>query len=86
MNRIHRSLVLAALFTAATTLASAADTSTLVVKTVDSKVTAVSTDLNSTKEELKMVQSEIGTLIARNHDEIGQLRREQSRAHVVNAG
>ena len=52
------------------------------VKTVDTKVTAVSTDLNSTKEELKMVQSEIGTLIARNHDEIGQLRRLGEREYI----
>lgn len=45
------------------------------VKNVDTKVTAVSTDLNSTKEDLKMAKSEMGTLIARNHDEIDQLRR-----------
>jgi len=45
------------------------------VQKVDTKVTAVSTDLNSTKEDLKMARSELGTLIARNHDEIDQLRR-----------
>ena len=52
------------------------------VKNVDTKVTAVSTDLNSTKEELKMAKSEIGTLIARNHDEIDQLRRLGERDYV----
>jgi chromosome segregation ATPase len=52
------------------------------VKNVDTKVTAVSTDLNSTKEDLKMAKSEIGTLIARNHDEIDQLRRLGERDYV----
>src|SRR5277367_2605740 len=52
------------------------------VKNVDTKVTAVSTDLNSTKEELKMAKSEMGTLIARNHDEIDQLRRLGEREYV----
>jgi chromosome segregation ATPase len=45
------------------------------VKTVDTKVVGVRSDLDSTKEELKMAKSEMGTLIARNHDEIDQLRR-----------
>jgi hypothetical protein len=44
------------------------------VKSVDTKVGGVQTDLNSTKEDLKMAQSEMGTLIARNHDEIEALR------------
>jgi len=52
------------------------------VKTVDTKVTAVSTDLNSTKEELKMAKSDLGTLIARNHDEIDQLRRLGERDYI----
>jgi uncharacterized protein (DUF2141 family) len=52
------------------------------VKNVDTKVTAVSTDLSSTKEELKMAKSEMGTLIARNHDEIDQLRRLGERDYV----
>jgi len=52
------------------------------VKNVDTKVTAVSTDLNSTKDELKMAKSEMGTLIARNHDEIDQLRRLGERDYV----
>lgn len=45
------------------------------VKTVDSKVAVVRTDLDSTKNDLKMARSELGTLIARNHDDIEQLRR-----------
>ena len=52
------------------------------VKNVDTRVTAVSTDLNSTKEDLKMAKSEMGTLIARNHDEIDQLRRLGERDYV----
>ncbi|MGC1614327.1 MAG: hypothetical protein WA736_06565 [Candidatus Acidiferrum sp.] len=52
------------------------------VKNVDTKVTAVSTDLSSTKEDLKMAKSEMGTLIARNHDEIDQLRRLGERDYV----
>ena len=38
-------------------------------------VTGVKTDLDSTKNNLQMARSEMGTLIARNHDEIDQLRR-----------
>ena len=45
------------------------------VKTVDTKVGGVRTDLDTTREDLKMAKSEMGTLIARNHDEIDQLRR-----------
>lgn len=45
------------------------------VKTVDTKVVGVRTDLDTTKEDLKMAKSEMGTLIAKNHDEIDQLRR-----------
>lgn len=45
------------------------------VKTVDTKVGVVRTDLDSTREDLKMARSEMGTLIARNHEEIDQLRR-----------
>jgi len=52
------------------------------VKTVDTKVGTVQTDLNSTKEDLKMARSEMGTLIARNHDEIDQLRRLGERDYV----
>src|SRR2546423_1512067 len=52
------------------------------VKTVDTKVGGVATDLASTKEDLKMARSEMGTLIARNHDEIDQLRRLGEREYV----
>jgi hypothetical protein len=45
------------------------------VKSVDTKVVGVRTDLDTTREDLKMAKSEMGTLIARNHDEIDQLRR-----------
>ena len=45
------------------------------VKTMDTKVVGVRTDLDTTREDLKMAKSEMGTLIARNHDEIDQLRR-----------
>ena len=38
-------------------------------------VTGVKTDLDTTKNNLEMARSEMGTLIARNHDEIDQLRR-----------
>src|SRR6202790_4493456 len=40
------------------------------VKSVDTKVTKVSTDLDETRNDVKMARSELGTLIARNHDEI----------------
>lgn len=40
-----------------------------------SDVTGVRTDLDATNNNLSMAKSEMGTLIARNHDEIDQLRR-----------
>jgi len=52
------------------------------VKTVDTKVVGVRTDLDTTKEDLKMAKSEMGTLIARNHDEIDQLRRLGEREYT----
>src|SRR2546423_8576839 len=52
------------------------------VKVVDTKVVGVKTDLDATREDLKMARSEMGTLIARNHDEIDQLRRLGERAYV----
>jgi hypothetical protein len=52
------------------------------VKIVDTKVGKVSTDLDATREDLKMAKSEMGTLIARNHDEIDQLRRLGEREYV----
>jgi chromosome segregation ATPase len=52
------------------------------LKTVDTKVGGVRTDLDTTREDLKMARSEMGTLIARNHDEIDQLRRLGEREYV----
>jgi len=52
------------------------------VKTVDTKVTSVSTDLDKTKNDLNMARSELGTLIARNHDEIDVLRRQGEREYI----
>src|ERR1700737_2221663 len=52
------------------------------LKNVDTKVGGVRTDLDSTREDLKMARSELGTLIACNHDEIDQLRRLGERDYV----
>ncbi len=52
------------------------------LKNVDTKVGGVRTDLDTTREDLKMARSEMGTLIARNHDEIDQLRRLGERDYV----
>jgi chromosome segregation ATPase len=52
------------------------------VKSVDTKVVGVRSDLDATREDLKMARSEMGTLIARNHDEIDQLRRLGERDYV----
>jgi len=45
------------------------------VNKLNGDVTGVKTDLNDTKNNLQMARSEMGTLIARNHDEIDTLRR-----------
>lgn len=45
------------------------------VNAVGEQVKGVRTDLDATSQSLKMARSELGTLIARNHDEIDQLRR-----------
>jgi chromosome segregation ATPase len=45
-------------------------------------VTGVRTDLENTKNDLKMARSELGTLIARNHEEIDVLRRMGERDYV----
>ena len=42
-------------------------------------VTGVKTDLDAAKNSIQMARSEMGTLIARNHDEIDQLRRMGTR-------
>jgi hypothetical protein len=52
------------------------------LKNVDTKVVGVRSDLDTTREDLKMARSEMGTLIARNHDEIDQLRRLGERDYV----
>jgi hypothetical protein len=52
------------------------------VKTVDGKVTGVRTDLDSTQNDLKMARSELGTLIARNHEDVEQLRRLGERDYL----
>ena len=45
------------------------------VTKLNGDVTGVKTDLDAQKNNLEMARSEMGTLIARNHDEIDQLRR-----------
>jgi hypothetical protein len=52
------------------------------VKTVDGRVTKVSSDLDKTTNDLNMARSELGTLIARNHDEIDVLRRQGERDYI----
>jgi chromosome segregation ATPase len=52
------------------------------VKTVDTKVTTVSNNLDKTNSDLTMARSELGTLIARNHDEIDVLRRMGERDYI----
>ena len=44
------------------------------VTKLNGDVTGVKTDLDATKNSIQMARSEMGTLIARNHDEIDQLR------------
>jgi small-conductance mechanosensitive channel len=45
------------------------------VDKINGDVTGVKSDLDATKNSIQMARSEMGTLIARNHDEIDQLRR-----------
>src|SRR5258707_4281687 len=45
------------------------------VSKLNGDVTGVKTDLDATKNSIQMARSEMGTLIARNHDEIDELRR-----------
>lgn len=56
------------------TKASAEDVSKL-----NGDVTGVKTDLDATKSSIQMARGELGTLIARNHEEIDQLRRTGQR-------
>ena len=52
------------------------------VKAVSGEVSGVKTDLDATKQSLQMAKSEMGTLIARNHEQIEQLRRLGERDYV----
>ena len=52
------------------------------VKTVDTKVVGVKGDLDQTRKDLDLARSEMGTLIARNHDEIDYLRRQGERDYI----
>jgi len=45
------------------------------VNKLGTDVTGVKTDLDATKNNLQMARGEFGTLIARNHDEVEELRR-----------
>jgi hypothetical protein len=52
------------------------------VKGVDGKVDGVRSDLVGTQNDLKMARSELGTLIARNHEDVEQLRRLGERDYI----
>ncbi|MGH9775681.1 MAG: hypothetical protein ACRD50_12115 [Candidatus Acidiferrales bacterium] len=52
------------------------------VKSVATDVSGVRTDLTGTQNDLKMARSELGTLIARNHDEVQELRRLGERDYI----
>jgi len=45
------------------------------VDAMDNDVKGVRSDLDATKQNIQMARSEFGTLIARNHEEVEQLRR-----------
>jgi hypothetical protein len=49
---------------------------------VNGTVNNVKSDLENTKNDVKMARSELGTLIARNHEEIDTLRRMGERDYV----
>lgn len=53
----------------------ASKASTEDVKLLSGDVSGVRSDLEATKQNLQMARGELGTLIARNHEEIEQLRR-----------
>src|SRR5579863_8256612 len=52
------------------------------VNKLNTDVTGVKSDLDATKNSIQMARSEMGTLIARNHDEIDQLRRMGTRDYI----
>jgi hypothetical protein len=56
--------------------------STEEVKAVSGEVGVVRSDLDATKQNLQMAKSEMGTLIARNHEQIDQLRRLGERDYI----
>jgi hypothetical protein len=64
------------------TTALATKASTDDVKGVDTKVEGVRTDLTGTQNDLKMARSELGTLIARNHEDVETLRRLGERDYI----
>lgn len=64
------------------TTALATKASTDDVKGVDGKVDGVRTDLTGTQSDLKMARSELGTLIARNHEDVDSLRRLGERDYI----
>jgi hypothetical protein len=64
------------------TTALATKASTDDVKGVDGKVDGVRTDLTGTQNDLKMARSELGTLIASNHEQVEQLRRLGERDYL----
>ena len=52
------------------------------VKNVDTKADGIRTDLTGTQSDLKMARSELGTLIAKNHEDIEVLRRLGERDYI----
>jgi chromosome segregation ATPase len=52
------------------------------VKAVSGEVSGVRSDLDTTKKDLQMARSEMGTLIAKNHDDIETLRRLGEREYI----
>jgi hypothetical protein len=52
------------------------------IKGVDGKVDGVRTDLTGAQNDLKMARSELGTLIARNHEDVEQLRHLGERDYI----
>jgi len=52
------------------------------MKVVNGQVTGVRTDLDATRKDLQMARTQLGTLIARNHEEVDQLRRLGERDYI----
>jgi uncharacterized membrane-anchored protein YhcB (DUF1043 family) len=52
------------------------------VKAVDTRVTGVRTDLDSTRSDLQMAKSQLGTLIATNSEQISELQRMGERDYT----